>query len=329
MRSTLIELGPWPDWAAALAIVLGAALVLYVDLRGRQADGEDEPAPTGRLVVLGLIGAALGMGLWLAVNRWGPVKVRSWGTMLMVGFGLGLAWAAHASRDEEDITLETLIDLTIVILIGAIVGARVVSALLNWQDFAQHPGQLLRVWEGGLSFHGGLIGGWGAGSILIVRRGLGYGRIVDLVIPSVALGYAITRVGCFLNGCCYGIPTDGPLGVCFHELAGNEGLVPRHATQLYAAALNIGIFFILIKVKPRLRRPGHLALVYLVLYSVYRFAVEYLRRGATAHSYDLIPSLTQAQAASVLMFAIGAGWLLVDWLMARQQGAREGIDDGE
>ncbi len=319
MCSTLVELGPWDLWVAALLAVIGAAAVVYTDLRSRETDEGKPLLSPPRTVVMALIGACVGVGVYVAVNHWGPVKVRSWGTMLMVGFGAALAWVAHDSRNEDGISLDNLIDMTIAILIGAIVGARVVSAILNWSDFAGHPEQLLRVWEGGLSFHGGLIGGWIAGSIVIVRRKMGYGRMIYLLMPSVALGYAITRIGCFLNGCCYGVATDLPWGVCFHELPGVEGTVTRHPTQLYAVAANIGIFFLLLWIRPHLRRPGHLAPVYLGLYSVYRFLNEFPRLGATAHASHMIPALTQAQVASVAIFALSAIYLIVDWIITRPQ----------
>ncbi len=328
MRSTLIELGPWPAWLTVVAALLGAAVFLYVDLRDRRATGRDEPSSTGRLIIVALIGAALAVAACLAVNHWGPVKVRSWGTALMIGFAAGWAWAVHLARAKGGIGVENLTDITIAILVGALIGARLVAASLNWPEFAQHPGELLRIWEGGLSFHGGLIGGWLGGTALAVRRGLGYARIVDF-IPSVALGYAITRVGCFMNACCYGIPTDGPLGVCFRELPGNDGLVPRHPTQLYAAAINLAIFVILVKVTPYLRCRWHVAMLYLPLYAIYRFGIEYLRHGATAHASHMIPSLTQAQVASVFMFVFGTGWLLVDWIITRPRADAMGTDDDE
>jgi len=327
MRSTLIELGPWQPWMAVLLAVLGAVAVAYADLRTRRAGGTtSSPA---RQVLMGLLGAALGVGVFLAVNRWGPVKVRSWGTMLMLGFAAALAWTTWATRDDDQVNFETMIDMCIVILVGSIVGARLMSALLEWEDFAEHPQRLLRVWEGGLSFHGGLIGGWIAGSILTVRRGIGYGHMADIIAPAIALGYAITRVGCFLNGCCYGVPTDLPWGVCFHELPNGDGVLARHPTQLYAAAIMLGVFFLLNWIKPHLRREGHLGLVFLVLYSAYRFGIEYLRRGATAQPWAPLPALTQAQAASIAIAALAGGWLLVDWLLTRRRGAEAEVPGNE
>ena len=329
MRSTLVELGPWDPWVAALLAVSGAAVVVYAELRSRESDESEQRLSPTRTVALALIGACVGVGIYMAVNQWGPVKVRSWGTMLMVGFGAALAWTAYSARGEGDLRLDDLIDMTIAILIGAIVGARVVSAILNLSDFAEHPEQLLRVWEGGLSFHGGLIGGWIAGSIMVVRRKMGYGRMVDLLMPSIALGYAITRIGCFLNGCCYGVATDLPWGVCFHELQGIEGTIVRHPTQLYAVAANIGIFFLMLWIRPHLRMPGHLAPVYLGLYSVYRFLNEFPRLGATAHASHMIPSLTQAQVASVVIFALAAIYLIVDWIITRPRAETAEVGEDE
>ena len=310
MCSTLVELGPWPPWVAALLAILGAGVAVYAHLRSTPPDGQ-RAGSGARLLMTGLLGAAVGVAVFLAVNHWGPVKVRAWGTMLMLGFAAALAWTAHITRDDEYVGVETMIDMCIVILIGAIVGARLMAAALDWGSFAGHPERLLRVWEGGLSFHGGLIGGWIAGSILTVRRKIPYGHMVDIIAPAIALGYSITRVGCFLNGCCYGVPTDLPWGICFHELPYPEGTVARHPTQLYASAIMLGVFFLLQRIKPHLRREGHLGLVFLVLYSVYRFGIEYLRRGATAHAWAPLPVFTQAQAASIAIAALAGGWLLI------------------
>lgn len=323
MRSTLVELGPWPPWVAVLLAALGAALLLYTELRSARAARSDSPAAL-RLLIAGLIGAAFGVGIFLAINHFGPVKVRSWGTMLMLGFALALAWTRYAIRNDELVSFETMIDLCIVVLIGSIIGARLLSAALDWGEYAGHPERLLRVWEGGLSFHGGLIGGWLAGSILTVRRRIPYGHMVDIVAPAVAIGYAVTRLGCFLNGCCYGAPTDLPWGVRFPELPPPDCTIPRHPTQLYASAAMTAIFFLLLAIKPHLRREGHLGLVFLALYSVYRFAIEYLRRGATAHAWGPVPALTHAQAASIAMFIVAGGWLLLDWLLNRPIRRRSG-----
>jgi len=304
----------------ALAVVLAALAVAY-DLLFDMPKGRGQPKfDVWRAALVAGMGALAGLLLYALVNWFAPVKLRSWGTMLMVGFAAGLLWMIHDTRNTEDVTPDALIDLTIVSLIGAIIGARALSVALNWNEFAQDPITVLYVWVGGLSFHGGVAGGLLAGSTLIVRRKLPYGRMVDLVAPGLALGTAITRIGCFLNGCCYGAPTDLPWGVCFPELAARDGgLIPRHPTQLYALVMNLALFWLLLAIRPRLRRAGHLGLLYLVLYSVGRFVIEFWRKGATAEVFAALAPLTEAQVASIAIALLAGGWVLVDWLLTSKR----------
>ena len=184
-------------------------------------------------------------------------------------------------------------------LIGGIVGARIMYVVLTPQEFATLA-DAFNIWGGGLSFHGGLIGG----SVVVA----GYCRyhkicllrVVDLLSPALALGYGFARIGCFLNGCCHGGPTALPWAVTFPadgacSLPGQ----PLHPTQLYASALSFAIFAILAYLRPRLRQPGHVFLTYLLLYSAMRFGVEFSRAGVTGRY--LVPGfwITDAQAASV------------------------------
>jgi phosphatidylglycerol:prolipoprotein diacylglycerol transferase len=319
MRPVLAELGPLPPWVGAALAVALAALGVLLDLRERRRAGVQPVFAPARALALASAGAIAGLLLYALANYFAPIKVRSWGTMLMVAFAAGLWWMIRDARDSDDITADTLIDLTIVCLIGAVIGSRLMSVALNWGDFAGQPAALLRLWEGGLSFHGGLAGGLLAGGILVVRRRLGFGRMADLVAPGLAIGYAVARLGCFLNGCCYGAPTDLPWGVCFpaHARPG-EPPVRVHPTQLYAAAMSLAVFGILIWVRPRLRRPGHLGLLYLMLYSAGRFVVEFWRRGATARVFAPLAPLTEAQAASTAIFVIAGAWLVLGLVLRRR-----------
>ncbi len=321
MRSVLVELGPWqPGVAVALGFVVAVVAVAYDVLFDMSQQHGTPKLRAWRLVAVAAAGAAAGVSLYFLVNYFAPVKVRSWGTMLMIAFGAGLWWMIHDTRNDDEITPDALVDLTIVVLVGAIIGARGLSVWLNWNEFAQAPITVLYIWGGGLSFHGGLAGGLLAGSILIVRRKLPYGRMVDLVAPGLALGTAITRIGCFLNGCCYGAPTNLPWGVRFPELAVRDGgLIPRHPTQLYALVMNLVVFWLLLRIRPHLRRAGRLWLVYLVLYSIGRFIIEFWRKGATAEVFAPLAPLTQAQVASIAIALLAGGWLLVDSLLASKR----------
>ncbi len=324
MCPILLEIGPLPAWVAvALATTLGAAALL-IELREQRRAGAGRDWP--RALGIAGVAALTGVALWWGLRRWGPVQVRAWGTMLMVGFMAAMLWALWDGRDDEEITLNLMIDLTLVILVGAIIGARALSVILEWSSYAAHPGAIWRVWEGGLSFHGGLIGGTLAGSWLTWRRGLSVPRMADRLMPAVAIGYALTRIGCFLNGCCYGAPTDSALGVHFH-FAG-EPDIARHPTQLYSAALSLLIFAILLAVRARLRRPGHLALLYVIIYSAGRFGIEHFRRGASAVVYQPLAPLTYAQVGSILLALLAGACMAIDAARAQRRAGGEPPPEG-
>jgi phosphatidylglycerol:prolipoprotein diacylglycerol transferase len=319
MCPVLYELGPLPGWAGALMALACAGVALVVERAEQRRRGVWPDRRRAALV--GVVAGLVGLALWAALRRWGPVPVRAWGTMLMLGFLAGMAWALYDARDDQAITLDLMIDLTLVILVGAIVGARLMSVALEWHSYADGNRSPWRIWEGGLSFHGGLIGGTLAGIALIRHRGLSVRRMVDLLAPSVALGYAITRIGCFLNGCCYGAPTDSAWGVHFPAL---DPAQARHPTQLYSSALSLVIFGVLLGVRGRLRRPGHLFLLYLILMSAARFGVEHFRRGASAEVFGPLAPLTWAQVASIAIALAAGAWMAIDtWRADAHERAEE------
>lgn len=131
---------------------------------------------------------------------------------------------------------------------------------------------------------------------------------------GIALGYSFARIGCFLNGCCHGVPTDLPWAVTFPVTgACTTPDVPVHPTQLYASALSFLIFAVLVYLKPRVKRPGHLFLGYLMLYSVMRFGVEFTRAGATARYLTEGFFMTEAQLASIIILVLSAIILIATW----------------
>ena len=230
------------------------------------------------------------------------LKIRSYGLMMAVGFALGIWRAARISRKRYGIEPERVYDLALVLLISGIIGARAVFILLNpatesWRDFPA-------VWQGGLSFHGGLALAMIAGYVYTRIAKLSYWKCGDLVAPSLAIGYAFTRIGCFLNGCCYGCPTTLPWGVRFVDEKTGLPTPPSHPTQLYAVAANLLIFWLLTRVERMNRKQGFVFVAYLGLYSIYRFLIEFLRSGFTAKPWAL--GLTQAQAVSLVVIAISA-----------------------
>jgi phosphatidylglycerol:prolipoprotein diacylglycerol transferase len=220
--------------------------------------------------------------------------------MMVVGVVLGIWRATRMSKKLYNIEPDRVYDLALVSLFSGILGSRVVYIMLNpgsesWQDF-------FAVWQGGLSFQGGLIAALLIGYIYKKCIKLSYWKCADLLVPSVAIGYAFTRIGCFLNGCCYGCPTHLPWAVRFSE----NGILtpPSHPTQIYAFFASILIFFILTRLEKMNRAPGFISVSYFGLYGVYRFLIEFLRSGYSAEVWRY--GITQAQLASIAMVLVSA-----------------------
>jgi len=226
-----------------------------------------------------------------------------------------LAWLqvpGGLTRLVYGFNLEDWIDFVLIILLSGVVGARLVYVLLHLSEYGTAPITLLYVWQGGLAFHGGVAGGVIGGYIFARVRKISFPLLADLSAPALALGTAFTRIGCFLNGCCYGTVCHLPWAVVFPPTTeAGAGGMPRHPTQLYAAAANAVIFAILVKLAPRTRVRGNLFLLYLVLYSIYRFLVEFLRRGASAVVFAPLAPLTQAQTASIIIGVAALVWMLL------------------
>jgi phosphatidylglycerol:prolipoprotein diacylglycerol transferase len=242
--------------------------------------------------------------------RVGPVAVHSYGTLLMLGFVAGVLLSRREARRLR-LSPEVPLDLGIWVLIAGVVCARALFVALNWADFAPHPLEVLYVWrEGGLSFHGGLLGGVLAGLLFAQRRGISFWTLADMVAPGLALGYGIARFGCLLNGCCYGAPTDLPWGLRFPLWPDSQITTePSHPTQVYSALGSFLIFAALMAMRGRLRGQGQVFLLYLMLYAPVRSAIEVVRKGYTARV--LLDGLTEAQVASIAIFlAAAVGFVL-------------------
>lgn len=233
------------------------------------------------------------------------LPIRAYGLMMVIGFGLGIWRAIRVSRKRYGIDSERVYDIALVCLLSGVIGARIIYILLNPGTESWH--EFFAVWEGGLSFHGGLAGAMLCGWVYTRLARLNYWTVADLVAPSVAIGYALTRIGCFLNGCCYGAPTTLPWGVRFLE----NGVLtpPSHPTQLYATAANLLIFWLLTRLERWGRKPGFVFVTYLGLYSIYRFLIEYLRDGYSAEPWAL--GMTEAQAVSLAVIILSAALVLV------------------
>lgn len=298
MRPVLVNL-PGPSWHIVMALLLLVAVVLGAWLfwqhrRGRFTRDHCYTAVT-ILVMAGVVLAIL--------QRIGHVRVNAYGAMLMLGFVAGTLVAIRLGR-RRGISGERLLDLGLIILVGAIIGARLGYILQNPHEAFIDWHQVMLSGLGGLSFHGGFIGGLLTGGSYIAFTRMHFWRTTDCVAPGIALGYAITRIGCFLNGCCYGKPAEHlPWRMSFPYAPGGA-VYNVHPTQLYASLMGFAMFGILLLLSRRdsLRRAGQLFMVFLMLEGVERFVMEIYRAQPPSQAHF---QLTPAQFVSVLLLLIG------------------------
>ncbi len=229
--------------------------------------------------------------------------------MTALAFLAGL-WTATRRCARENLSREDIGDVTLWLMVGAIVGARVVYVVTYWQEeFAGGPWtEIFMVQHGGLVFYGGLIGASLAAIITTQWKKMPLWKTADVLAPSIALGSAIGRVGCLLNGCCYGRPTNLPWAIRFPADHATGG-VPVHPTEIYDALLNLGLYGLLAWLFRHKKFDGQVFATYLMCYAVTRSFGEMFRGDYdTAHLHS---GLTPAQLVSVPIFFAGLALAVV------------------
>ena len=226
--------------------------------------------------------------------RLGGLAVYAYGFFLAMGFIAGGVLAILVAR-REGIPSERIIDLFFYTVFSAIVGARLLFVLINFDFYRKNPLHVFRIWEGGLVFYGGLVLAAAVSIGYMWRRRLAVWKMADLFAPSVALGLFFGRLGCFFAGCCYGKETDLPWAVTFTDPNSLARLnIPLHPTQLYDAANGLAIFFFLMWMKRGKRFDGEIFWLLVLLYSVTRFLIEMLRGDPRGFFWDSLLSTSQA-----------------------------------
>lgn len=206
----------------------------------------------------------------------GPLAVRWYGLMYLLGFGL--AWwlgLRRIAQGRAPIDRRQFDDLIFYAVLGVILGGRLGYVLFYKPGYyASHPLEIPAVWQGGMSFHGGLLGVMAAMALAARRHRVDYLRLMDFVAPLVPLGIAAGRMGNFINGELWGRPTDLPWGMLFR----NAGDLPRHPSQLYEFALEgLALFALLWWFSARPRERGQVSAMFLIGYGCLRFLAEFAR----------------------------------------------------
>lgn len=214
----------------------------------------------------------------------GPLTIRMYGLFVAIGMLIGLQYVVVMGR-KKNIPDTLIMDMGFWSVVAGLVGARLMYVLLNWRYYAANLFDIVKIWEGGLVYYGGVIAGILAAVFFLRRhREIGLWAVFDLVAPGLALGHFFGRIGCFFAGCCYGAPCELPWSVTFSDPASLAPLNAQlHPTQLYEAIGTAAIFVILHLFSRRSPRAGYVTAAYLALYGIVRFSLEYFRgddRGA-------------------------------------------------
>lgn len=240
----------------------------------------------------------------------GPLQVRWYGLMYLLGFAAGWALGRYrANRPGSGWTPAQVDDLLFYIALGVILGGRIGYVLFyGFHTLLHDPLVLFRIWEGGMSFHGGLLGVLLAMLFYARQLGRGFFVVTDFIAPLIPPGLFFGRIGNFINGELWGGTSDLPWAVVFYTPG--AGNLPRHPSQLYEAALEgLALFLILwlFSAKPRPTRA--VSGLFLLSYGVFRFAIEFVREPDAHLGYLAFGWLTMGQLLCLPMLVFGV-WLM-------------------
>ena len=223
----------------------------------------------------------------------GSLTIRWYGIMIAISIAISITVIYIESR-HQGLNTDDVLDMAIVAVIGGILGARIgwimTSPTVLW--YLAHPLRILAVWEGGLSYFGGILGGVVAANWLIRRRRMRFWQMADIVAPLLALSFGIGKIGCWLNGCCNGTATTSWLGVIFTNPLSESTLLNQRVwpTQLFNSASGFLVFAVLFwVVRKRKRYDGQVFIWYLYLYGATSFVVEFFR-DIPVHVLRLTPN---------------------------------------
>ena len=237
----------------------------------------------------------------------GPIKIHWYGIMYLVGF-MG-AWLLAYWRTKHyklNWTVDQISDLIFYAALGVILGGRIGYMLFyTTQEWTHQPWIMFKIWEGGMSFHGGLLGVLFALWLFAKRFGKTYFEVTDFIAPLVPLGLGAGRIGNFINGELWGRVTDVPWAMIYSHVDEQ----PRHPSQLYELGLEgIGLFILIWWYASKPRKPGSVSAVFLIGYALCRLVAECFREPDLQLGYLAFGWLTMGQLLSIPMLLLGL-WL--------------------
>jgi phosphatidylglycerol:prolipoprotein diacylglycerol transferase len=246
----------------------------------------------------------------------GSLTLHSYGVMLALSFLMGIYLASFRAK-KRGVDVQFILDLSVYIILAAVVGSRLAYIIFHLSDYNSIV-DMFALWQGGATLYGGLVLSVAVSLIFSLKRKISFWQLADIIAPSIALGIVFTRIGCFLSGCCFGAPTELPWGIVFPPISPAGiyarslamGSIALHPTQLYASLASLGIVLALLLLEGRfLKKPGSVFGLFLVLYGISRFSIDFFR---FYESNMIAFGLSLNQVLSVVLFLFGI------WLLARR-----------
>jgi phosphatidylglycerol:prolipoprotein diacylglycerol transferase len=250
----------------------------------------------------------------------GPLAVRWYGIMAALGL-LAAVFIMNRKRKYAGLSGSEISDLLFFIILSGIGGARFFYVIQFWSEFRERPLEIIRIDHGGLVFYGGFLAAVVVVMIFCRRKKLSVIKVLDTIAPALAAGHALGRIGCFLNGCCYGKPSTLPFAYLYSSGTAPATKYPGihiHPVQLYESAGNIIIFVVLFYLLGKMKK-GMVLSLYLIMYGTLRFLDEFLRGD---HSDFLFGVFTPAQI--ICLFIIPAGLFLFFYFKKQRDENEDG-----
>lgn len=257
----------------------------------------------------------------------GRFTIHGYGLMIGIGFLSAYLLSDYRAK-KKGLDPDHVFGLAVWVIAIGLISAKVLYYITTIDEIMKDPKLLLDI-ANGFVVYGGIIGGIAGGYVYCRKYKLDFLKYVDLIMPAVALAQGFGRIGCFLAGCCYGMETEGPLAVVFRNSAYAPNGIPLLPTQLISSVFNFAHFFVLTWLSGRSKKNGQIGAMYLMIYSMGRFVIEFFRGDLIRGNVGV---LTTSQFIS--LFAAGAGAVLFMVSRKRAAGADgpetviEGEEDG-
>ncbi len=246
----------------------------------------------------------------------GPITIRSYGVMLAIAFLVGVLYVRQVTlRDKK--SFDQFLTIAYIMIFGGIIGARLSYVLFHLDEFAGNwtasfnPFGSNEFGIAGLNVYGGVVVAIIGTFVYCHWRKISTLEVFDYFSPGFGLGLGIARIGCFLNGCCFGTPTDLPWGVSFPPGSIPYAVyrdTPIHPSQLYISLYGFALFFLLHFMMKRKRFVGQIVAMLFMIEAVFRFAIEYVRyyeEEMRFHLFGIYPTYNQAIALALFLLGLG------------------------